>query len=64
MIRFTKEEIELLEISFDMDSGDDTMRNDYMPEWLQQDYGYSRKKVEKLFKSIEEKFRKFHKEKK
>jgi hypothetical protein len=63
-MKFTKEELRLLEICFNMNNGDHYARNDLYPKWLQKDFGYSADKVENLFKSIAVKFVKFNEEKK
>ena len=52
----------LLEYCFDMNSGDNYVRNEMFPEWLKQDFNISKTEVEQIFKSLEKKFKKFNKE--
>jgi len=61
-MKFTKKEMYLLEYCFDMNSGDNYVRNEMFPEWLKQDFNISKTEVEQIFKSLEKKFKKFNKE--
>jgi len=55
-MKFTQEELILLEICFSMNSGDTTMRNEIMPGWLKPE-GFSKTKTEKTFKALDKKFK-------
>ena len=55
--QFTKEELILLEICFDMNAGDNYVRDDLFPEWLEKDHNLTNAKTEKIFKSIAKKFK-------
>ena len=61
-MKFTKKEMYLLEYCFDMNSGDNYVRNEMFPEWLKQDFNISKTEVEQIFKSLEKKFKTFNKE--
>jgi ATP-dependent Clp protease adapter protein ClpS len=56
MITFTEEECRLLEICFDINSGDNYTRYSYFPEILQDDFNISEEQTEQLFRSIQSKF--------
>jgi hypothetical protein len=56
-MQFTKEELILLEICFDMNAGDNYVRNNLFPEWLEKDHNFSEAKTEKIFQSIAKKFK-------
>ena len=55
-MKFTQDELTLLEICFSMNSGDTTMRNEIMPGWLKPE-GFSETKTEKIFKALDKKFK-------
>lgn len=57
-MNFTQDELILLEICFSMNSGDTTMREEIMPEWLKSE-GFSKAKTEKTFKALDKKFKKW-----
>jgi len=61
-MKFSKEELIMLEICFSMNNGDNTMRHEIMPDWLKQDHDFSKSKTEKLFKSLSKKFNQFNKQ--
>ncbi len=56
MITFTEEECRLLEICFDINSGDNYTRYSYFPEILRDDFNISEEQTEQLFRSIQSKF--------
>jgi hypothetical protein len=56
MIKFTEEECRLLEICFDINSGDNHTRYSYFPEILRDDFNISEEQTEQLFRSIQSKF--------
>ncbi len=56
MITFTEEECRLLEICFDINSGDNYTRYSYFPEILRDDFNISEEQSEQLFRSIQSKF--------
>jgi hypothetical protein len=56
MITFTEEECRLLEICFDINSGDNYTRYSYFPEILLDDFNISEEQTEQLFRSIQSKF--------
>jgi len=58
-MNFTQDELILLEICFSMNSGDTTMRDEIMPEWLESE-GFSKAKTEKTFKALDKKFKEFN----
>jgi len=62
-MKFNKKEMYILEYCFDMNSGDNYVRNEMFPEWLKQDFNISKKEAEQIFKSLEKKFKEFNKEK-
>tara|TARA_R100000654_G_scaffold24894_2_gene48118 strand:- start:247 stop:459 length:213 start_codon:yes stop_codon:yes gene_type:complete len=57
LMKFTKEELILLEVCFDMNAGDNYVRNSLFPEWLKKDHNFNEAKTEKIFKSIAKKFK-------
>ena len=61
-MKFNKKEMYILEYCFDMNSGDNYVRNEMFPEWLKQDFNISKKEAEQIFKSLEKKFKEFNKE--
>lgn len=58
-IKFTDNELKLLSICFDMNSGDTYARGTLFPQWLKEDCNFSEKQTEKLFESIDKKFTKW-----
>mgnify|MGYP003122369915 CR=1 FL=1 len=56
-MKFTKDELALIKICFDMNSGDNTVRYEIMPDWLKQDHDFSKSKTEKLFKQLDKKLK-------
>ena len=63
-VKFTKKEMYILQYCFDMNSGDNYVRNKMFPEWLKQDFNISNKETEQIFKSLEKKFNNFNDEEK
>ena len=57
MPQFTKEELHLLKLCFDINAGDFYARRSLFPEWLKEDLNLTIKDSEKLFKNIERKFK-------
>lgn len=58
-IKFTDDELSLLKGCFDMNSGDDYARHTLFPQWLNEDCELTEEETEKLFVSIDKKFRKW-----
>lgn len=56
-MQFTKEELHLLKLCFDINAGDFYARRSLFPEWLKEDLNLTIRDTEKLFKSIERKFK-------
>ena len=57
MPQFTKEELHLLKLCFDINAGDFYARRSLFPEWLKEDLNLTIRDTEKLLKSIERKFK-------
>ena len=56
-MKFTQEELILLKLCFDMNAGDNYVRDSLFPEWLKNDHDFNNAKTEKIFKSIAKKFK-------
>ena len=56
-MQFTKEELHLLKICFEINAGDFYARHSLFTQYMKEDLGFSEKQTEELFKNIERKFK-------
>ena len=56
-MQFTKEELHLLKICFEINAGDFYARHSLFTQYMKEDLGFSEKQTEELIKNIERKFK-------